>query len=212
VNKPFFSFPGNSSLFFRSADGVQIAHHEDGPGALPASGTPNAESAAAGFAEADHGGVGKSFTCADSGDETAREALPQAIHLLLPEFAKKLRDTPVPKVYICNLMTQPEETEGMDIITHLQWVSAALGGVPDYILVNNEHIPDGLTASYSQEGAAPLYLDRPQRKKIAQMGSAVIELPAVQITDGKLLRHNSYKLAETLFRLCRELGAKGERD
>jgi uncharacterized cofD-like protein len=132
-------------------------------------------------------------------------------NLLLPEFAQKLRDSPAPKVYICNLMTQTEETEGMDIAAHLQWVSAALGAVPDYILVNNEHIPDDLAASYSKEGATPLYLDRRQRKKVAQIGSAVIELPAIQVTDGKLLRHNSYKLAETLFRLCRELGEREER-
>jgi uncharacterized cofD-like protein len=129
-------------------------------------------------------------------------------NLLLPEFAEKLRDSPVPKVYICNLMTQPEETEGMDIAAHLQWVSAALGTAPDYIFVNNEHIPDNLAASYSQEGATPLYPDRRQRKKIAQLGSAVIELPTIQITGGKLLRHNAYTLAETLFRLCRELGSK----
>jgi uncharacterized cofD-like protein len=126
----------------------------------------------------------------------------------LPEFAEKLRESPAPKVYICNLMTQPEETEGMDIVAHLQWVSAALGAVPDYILVNNERIPDDLASSYSQEGASPLYLDRRQRKKIAQLGSAVIELPAIQITDANLLRHNAYKIAEALFRLCRELGER----
>ncbi|MDR2137722.1 MAG: uridine diphosphate-N-acetylglucosamine-binding protein YvcK [Synergistaceae bacterium] len=130
-------------------------------------------------------------------------------NLLLPEFAEKLRNSPVPKVYICNLMTQPEETEGMDIAAHLQWVSAALGAVPDFILVNNERIPDDLVDNYSREGATPLYLNRHQRKKIAELGSAVIELPALLITDAKLLRHNSYRLAETLFRLCRELGDKG---
>jgi uncharacterized cofD-like protein len=126
-------------------------------------------------------------------------------NLLLPEFAEKLRNSPVPKAYICNLMTQPEETEGMDIAAHLQWVSAALGVVPDYILVNSEPIPDELVAIYKLDGAQPLYLDRRQRKKIKQLGSTIIELPMIHVADTKLLRHNSFKLAETLFRLCRNL-------
>jgi uncharacterized cofD-like protein len=126
-------------------------------------------------------------------------------NLLLPEFAKKLRESPVPKVYICNLMTQPEETEGMDIASHLEWVSAALGAVPEYIVVNSEPFPDDLVAAYKSEGAVPLFLDKHQRQKIERLGSAIFELPMVQISEGKLLRHNSYRLAETLLRLAKDL-------
>jgi uncharacterized cofD-like protein len=125
-------------------------------------------------------------------------------NLLLPEFARKLRETSAPKVYICNLMTQPEETEGMDIVAHLEWVSAAMGSAPEYIAVNSEPFPDGLVAAYKQEGAVPLYLDRHQRQKINRLGSVILELPMIQVVDEKLLRHNSYKLAEMLFRLFRD--------
>ena len=102
-------------------------------------------------------------------------------------------------------MTQPEETEGMDIVAHLEWVSAALGAVPEYIAVNSEPFPDELLAIYKQEGAVPLYLDRHQRQKINRLGSTILELPMVQVIDEKLLRHNSYKLAEMLFRMFRDL-------
>lgn len=129
-------------------------------------------------------------------------------NLLLPEFAEKLRASPVPKVYICNLMTQPEETEGMDIAKHLEWVSAALGAVPEYIIVNNALIPEDLVTAYRREGAAPLYPDRHQREKIQKMGSTIIEVPMIQVIDEKLLRHDSFRLAETLLRLCRELEVK----
>lgn len=126
-------------------------------------------------------------------------------NLLLPEFAEKLRNSPIPKIYICNLMTQPEETEGMDIVRHLEWVSAALGAVPGYIVVNSAPIPDDLVASYRLEGAVPLYLDRHQREKIQLMGAEIVEVPMIQVSDGKLLRHDPVKLAEMLLRLCREL-------
>jgi len=126
-------------------------------------------------------------------------------NLLLPEFAEKLRETHAPKVYVCNLMTQPEETEAMDIEAHLQWVTAAMGAVPDYIIVNSEPFPDDMIAAYKQEGAIPLYLDRHQRKRINRMGCTVLEVPMIHVTDEKLLRHNSYKLGEMLFRLARDL-------
>jgi uncharacterized cofD-like protein len=126
-------------------------------------------------------------------------------NLLLPEFAKKLRETYAPKIYICNLMTQPEETEGMDIVAHLEWVSAAMGSVPEYIVVNSEPLPDDLVAAYKQEGAVPLYLDRHQRQKINRLGCTILELHMIQVTGDRLLRHNSYKLAEMLFRLFRDL-------
>ncbi|MDR2522240.1 MAG: uridine diphosphate-N-acetylglucosamine-binding protein YvcK [Synergistaceae bacterium] len=126
-------------------------------------------------------------------------------NLLLPDFAQKLRESLVPKVYICNLMTQPEETEGMDIISHLKWVAAALGCVPEYIVVNSEPIPGEMVENYRREGAVPLYMDRRQKEKIEAMGCRILELPMIQITDSKHLRHHSSKLAEMLFRLCREL-------
>jgi uncharacterized cofD-like protein len=130
-------------------------------------------------------------------------------NLLLPDFARKLREAPAPKVYVCNLMTQPEETEGMDIVRHVEWVSAALGGVPDIIVVNSEPIPDVLVARYRLQGAEPLLLDGRQRKKLGKLGCTILELPMLRVlgseTANEVLRHDSAKLAERLFRLCREL-------
>jgi uncharacterized cofD-like protein len=126
-------------------------------------------------------------------------------NLLLPEFSRALREAPAPKVYICNLMTQPEETEGMNIVRHLEWVSAALGDVPEYLVVNSELIAEPLAARYKMEGAEPLYLDDRQRKKIERLGCTILELPMLGVTDAGLVRHDSSKLAERLFRLSRDL-------
>jgi uncharacterized cofD-like protein len=130
-------------------------------------------------------------------------------NLLLPDFARKLREASAPKVYVCNLMTQPEETEGMDIVRHVEWVSAALGGVPDIVVVNSEPIPDAFAARYRLQGAEALLLDGRQRKKLEKLGCAILELPMLRVlgtdTADEVLRHDSAKLAERLFRLCREL-------
>ncbi|MBQ9564267.1 MAG: uridine diphosphate-N-acetylglucosamine-binding protein YvcK [Synergistaceae bacterium] len=130
-------------------------------------------------------------------------------NLLLPEFAKKLRDAPAPKVYICNLMTQPEETEGMNLVQHIEWVSAALGAAPDCVVVNSDPIPDDIVAAYEEQGAVPLYLDRHQREAIQDMGCICIEAPtALALGEGgkRYLRHDPQKLASIVFRICRHMG------
>ncbi|RRD65627.1 gluconeogenesis factor YvcK family protein [Fretibacterium sp. OH1220_COT-178] len=127
-------------------------------------------------------------------------------NLLLPDFANRLRESHAPKAYICNLMTQPEETEGMNVLQHLEWVAAALGSIPDYIIVNSDPIPDDIVCAYRRDGAEPLYLDRHQRSALRRLGCTCIEVPMMRVTESNLLRHDSQKLAAVLFRLCRELG------
>ena len=61
-------------------------------------------------------------------------------NLLLTEMAALLRDVKVPIIYIANLMTQPKETEGMNIVAHVDWIAGILGAVPDYILANQSAI------------------------------------------------------------------------
>ncbi|MBR4196007.1 MAG: uridine diphosphate-N-acetylglucosamine-binding protein YvcK [Synergistaceae bacterium] len=130
-------------------------------------------------------------------------------NILMKDFAGKLKDSPVPKIYICNLMTQPEETQGFNIVRHLEWVSAALGKTPDYIITNSAAIPDDIVDRYAEEGATPLYLDDRQRKAIQGMGCECVEADIMSVYDSakekRVLRHDSRKLASVIFRLAREI-------
>ncbi len=130
-------------------------------------------------------------------------------NLLLKDFAKKLCEANIPKIYICNLMTQHDETEHMDVVQHLEWVSAALGEVPDFVIANSENIPDDIISSYHEEGATPLYLDYHQREIIKHMGCIPIEAPIMSIietkSEGRVVRHDPQKLASVIFKLLRHL-------
>ena len=129
-------------------------------------------------------------------------------NLLLPDFADKLKDARVPKIYICNLMTQPEETQNMNVVQHLEWLSAALGCVPDFVIVNSEEIPDDIIKAYEKDGASPLYLDYHQREIIKNMGCICVEAPTALVLDtekGRVLRHDPKKLASIVFKLFRRI-------
>ena len=124
-------------------------------------------------------------------------------NLLIQEFAEKIKNSATPKVYVCNLMTQPNETEGMNIVKHVEWISGAMGCVPDYVLVNNAAIPEKLVVKYKRDGAFPLLLDHRQADKIKRMGCEVLQGEFVEVTKDDVVRHDSQKLAEILHRLCR---------
>lgn len=130
-------------------------------------------------------------------------------NILMKDFADKLRDSNVPSIYICNLMTQPEETQGFSITNHLEWVSAALGKCPDYIITNSAAIPEDVVERYAKEGATPLYLDSEQKMKIHKMGCEFVEADIMSVFDSakekRVLRHDSQKLASVIFRLIRRI-------
>lgn len=130
-------------------------------------------------------------------------------NILMPDFADKIKASDAPKIYVCNLMTQHDETQGMNIIKHLDWIIAALGCTPDFIVTNSERIPDDVIESYRREGAVPLYLDDEQRRLIKSMGCECIEADIMGISEtkkeGRVLRHDPAKLAHVIFKLIRGL-------
>ena len=105
-------------------------------------------------------------------------------------------------------MTQPEETQDMNVVQHLEWLSAALGCVPDFVIVNSEKIPDDIIQAYKQDGATPLYLDYHQREIIKNMGCICVETPTVAVINtekGRFIRHDPQKLASIVFKLFRKI-------
>jgi uncharacterized cofD-like protein len=125
-------------------------------------------------------------------------------NLLLEEVASAIRTSRVPKVYIANLMTQTRETEGMNITTHLDWISSVLGAMPDYVVVNQTPIPSDYLERYREKGAEPLYLSRDEENYIEGKGCTTVYADLVNIKDGKYLRHHSQNLAEILMRIARD--------
>jgi len=80
-------------------------------------------------------------------------------NLLVDGIVEAMRDSPALKIYICNIMTQPGETDGFDAEDHLR---VLLDYSPDleldYALVNTAPINDELREKYLADGAAQVEL------------------------------------------------------
>ena len=125
-------------------------------------------------------------------------------NLLVRGIADAIVDSPATKVYICNLMTQPNESLGRTAADHIRALNShARQQIFDYALINRTPVSDALKAKYATEGACPIvndldvvealgvipvlgdYLDEGDvaRHDTAQVARDVLELPLQQLRD-----------------------------
>lgn len=128
-------------------------------------------------------------------------------NLLISEFSKKIIDSSIPVVYVANLMTQPEETEGMSISDHILWIEKIMGKIPDFIIVNDQEIPENLKKRYKSDGAVPLYLNTEEETSLIQKGCQPIRgfvLKIVNLNGELVIRHDGHRLSEILMSLIHQ--------
>lgn len=105
------------------------------------------------------------------------------------------------KIYICNIMTQDGETEGMTASDH---VAALLRhgapGLVEICLANSAAVRPGLVEKYRAEDAAPIVVDRPA---IEALGVELVERPLSSETSD-YARHSVTRLAQAVMELYRE--------
>ncbi|MFH1287683.1 MAG: YvcK family protein [bacterium] len=127
--------------------------------------------------------------------------IPNLIVKGIPEAIEK---SDAVKIYVCNIMTQPNETDGFSVGDHLQAIEDHTENhLIEYVIVNNGVITQDILWKYKEEGAYPVELDR---KRVEKMGVKIIEGDLLTIEHepsvaGNLIRHNSNKIAYLIFRL-----------
>src|SRR6202140_269694 len=81
-------------------------------------------------------------------------------NLLVRGIAKAIASSGATKVYICNLMTQANESLGRSAADHIRALNEhAQAQIFDYALLNSASISDQLKAKYAREGAAQVVVD-----------------------------------------------------
>ncbi|MGC8832457.1 MAG: gluconeogenesis factor YvcK family protein [Armatimonadota bacterium] len=118
-------------------------------------------------------------------------------NLLVKEIAKAVSETKAVRVYVCNVMTQPGETDGYAASDHVRAIERQFNGRPfDYVVVNTRTPAEEVLRRYAKEGA---YWVRPDVDRIRQMGYRV--LTGDFISDQDLVRHDSMALAKAVLSL-----------
>lgn len=104
------------------------------------------------------------------------------------------------KMYICNVMTQPGETDEYTASKHVRVIHEHVGDAfLDTIIVNSAEIPAYVLEKYAEKGAAPVPCDLPQLRKL---GLHVVAKPLVTFEDG-YLRHDAREVSKQVVSLIK---------
>ncbi len=128
-------------------------------------------------------------------------------NLLVPELVAAIQRSRAPKLYICNLMTQPGETDGLDVTGHLRAIEAQLASLGitqrlfGSVLAQDDLAPSPLVDHYRSQGAVPVICDG---RGLKTQGYDVMQAPLQGARPTSLLRHDPRSLSLAVMRFYRK--------
>ncbi|MFZ1011687.1 MAG: gluconeogenesis factor YvcK family protein [Candidatus Sulfotelmatobacter sp.] len=115
-------------------------------------------------------------------------------NLLVRGIAEAIVSSPATKVYICNLMTQANESLGLTAADHIRALNRhAHQQIFDYALINRTPVSNELKAKYALEGACQIVADL---EAIEALG--VIPVLGDYLEEAGVARHNTTRVAADL--------------
>ena len=119
--------------------------------------------------------------------------------LLVPGIAEAISQSQAVKVYVCNVMTQPGESDRFTASDHVHAIEANVGRrVFDNVLINKATPSQFLLQKYSEVGQEFVI---PDSDRIRAMGLRPIASNLISETD--VVRHDPMRIAESAIRLSR---------
>ena len=118
-------------------------------------------------------------------------------HLIAPEVVEAIGRSRAPILYVCNLVTQPGETDHYKVSDHLRVLNQYLGvRKVDVVLVNRGEIDPRVTDVYlTKENKTPVLLDQ---EAVEAQGARIVEDDLIALEDGSI-RHDAMKTAFLIF-------------
>ncbi|XID92134.1 uridine diphosphate-N-acetylglucosamine-binding protein YvcK [Paenibacillaceae bacterium WGS1546] len=121
-------------------------------------------------------------------------------NLIVPKLAEAIVQSDAVKLFVCNVMTQPGETDGYSVSDHLDAVHAHIGHhLFDYVIVNDGEIPPQVESLYAEQGAKAVHLDL---EEVTRRGYKVIADKLVLFRT--YLRHDAAKLSDHIYHLVED--------
>lgn len=117
--------------------------------------------------------------------------------LLVPGLAQAIAESAALKVYVCNVMTQPGESDSFTAADHVKAIEENVGRrVFDYVLVNKGEPTDVLLERYHEVGQDVVL---PDVDRIKAMGYKPVTRKLISETD--VVRHDPHRVADGIMEL-----------
>ncbi|WP_183041011.1 gluconeogenesis factor YvcK family protein [Salipaludibacillus neizhouensis] len=119
-------------------------------------------------------------------------------NILVSGMKEALERTDAWKVYICNVMTQPGETDNYTVSDHVRAIDDHSNAkLVDAVLFNTQTIPSSYVERYKSQGAVNVRVDA---KELQDMGVQIIG-DDLLLFDNDLVRHDPIKVSQRLVSL-----------
>jgi len=115
-------------------------------------------------------------------------------NILVKDVVRHIKESKAKVVYIANIMTQPGETDGYNVLNHLNALIEHCGqNIIEYVFVNNKLAEESILNKYKKEKSEPVLLDDNQRKIITDMNIELVEEDFLEV-EKQYIKHDSDKL------------------
>ena len=122
-------------------------------------------------------------------------------NLLVKDITRSIKKSKALKLYICNIMTQPGETQKFSVSDHIKVIFDHCGrDIIDCVIANEESIHPDLRDKYYAEGSDIVNLDIEELEKL---GVDVVKDDLTE-TQKTYVRHNAQKLAKIIIETVME--------
>ena len=118
-------------------------------------------------------------------------------NLLVARVASAIGESQATRIFICNLMTQPGETDNYTARQHLETVKRYAPEIHfDFVIVNSKRITKDQAERYALEGAYQIGIDDDAIDSVLDQSTQVIRTNLLE--DGEKVRHDSTLLARVV--------------
>lgn len=120
-------------------------------------------------------------------------------NLLVESVPQVIEKAKASKFYVCNLMTQPGETDDFTASDHLQALNKHIDMTTfDYLIINQKKVPTWLLKQYQIDKARPVEDDITTDNKYGLQILREDLLQVVELEGKKTIKHDSDKLAKLI--------------
>ena len=120
-------------------------------------------------------------------------------NLLVKEISNAVARAKAKKIYVCNIMTQPGETDNYSVSSHVNAILTHAGStdVLDAVLVNNS-LPKNISPAYASHNSFPVVLDN---ENLNPTGVKLVSTKLLEEEKSKngLVRHSSSRVARAVY-------------
>ncbi len=128
-------------------------------------------------------------------------------NLIIKEVSTVIAKSKAILVYVCNIMTQPGETDNYTVAMHVEKIYEHCKNSFkfDYIILNDTNIPKNIKAKYAKQNSYPVKIDDITKlKSLVKKGIIKGDFIDKKLKEEKFARHDPNKLARTILKILKQ--------